>query len=166
MSEAKVKIRRQEPEDATALHDVYAQPKVIWGTLQMPYPSLHGWRTRGAEEPKNMVRLVACVDDHVVGNLALWTMANTRRRHAGELAMAVHDDWQGKGCGSALMDAALDLADNWMDLSRVELQVFVDNTNAIKLYERCGFENEGALRNYAFREGRYVDVFAMARLRQ
>lgn len=143
----------------------YSQPRVIWGTLQMPYPSLSAWRTRGAEEPKGMIRLVACVDEHPVGNLAMWTVASLRRRHVGEIAMAVHDDWQGKGCGQALMDAALNLADGWLDLHRLELQVFTDNDRARRLYERCGFGIEGTLKQFAFREGAYIDVFAMARLR-
>jgi hypothetical protein len=41
--------------------------------------------------------------------------------------MAVHDDWQGKGVGAALMEAALDLADNWLNLTQVELNVYTDN---------------------------------------
>ncbi len=79
--------------------------------------------------------------------------------------MGVHDDWQGKGCGSALLEAALDLADNWMDLRRIELQVFADNEPGRRLYERFGFEIEGTLRRFAFRGGEYADVYAMARLR-
>ena len=119
-----IEIRRQEPDDASDLHDVYSQPNVIRGTLQLPHPSLHAWQTRGAEEPKGMIRLVACMDERVVGNIAMWTMTSSRRRHAGQFGMAVHDDWQGKGCGFALLQAVLDFADNWMDLRRIELEVF------------------------------------------
>ncbi len=50
-----------------------------------------------------------------------------RRRHVGEIGMAVRDDLQGRGVGTALMRAALDLADNWLDLARVELTVYTDN---------------------------------------
>jgi len=56
-------------------------------------------------------------------------------------------------------------ADIWMDLRRIELQVFTDNEPGRRLYERCGFEVEGTLRKYAFRGGEYADVYAMARLR-
>ena len=59
----------------------------------------------------------------------------------------------------------MDLADNWLGLRRLELTVFVDNDTAIRLYERSGFVREGVLRAYAFRDGRFVDVLAMARLR-
>ena len=61
--------------------------------------------------------------------------------------------------------AALDLADDWLNLRRIELEVYVDNTPAVRLYERHGFAIEGTLRDYAFRGGGYVDAYAMARLR-
>jgi len=164
MTATNFRIRRQESEDAVALHEVYSQPNVIWGTTMLPHPSLHAWK-KAADEPRGMTRLVACADDLVVGNIALTTAASPRRRHAGEVAMAVHDAWQGKGAGYALLSEALNIADNWMDLRRVELQVYTDNKRGVRLYERCGFEHEGTLKKYAFRDGHYVDVFAMARLR-
>jgi hypothetical protein len=33
-----ITIRRAEPNDAEALNYIYAGPKAIWGTLQLPYP--------------------------------------------------------------------------------------------------------------------------------
>ena len=53
--------------------------------------------------------------------------------------MAVHDDWAGRGVGTALMQAALDLADNWLGLTRVELTVWADNQAALALYRKAGF---------------------------
>lgn len=78
--------------------------------------------------------------------------------------MAVHDDWHGRGIGGAFMRAAVDLADRWLNLSRLELTVYTDNTPAIKLYEKFGFEVEGTLRRYSFRDGAYADAYTMARL--
>lgn len=77
--------------------------------------------------------------------------------------MAVRDDWQGKGVGSALLKAAIDLADNWLNLTRLELEVFTDNEAAVQLYMKFDFEVKGLLREYGFRNGKYVDVYAMAR---
>jgi len=57
------------------------------------------------------------------------------------------------------------IADDWLDLQRIELTVFVDNDRAIALYEKSGFVSEGRFKNYAFRDGHYVDAYAMARLK-
>ena len=79
--------------------------------------------------------------------------------------MAVHDNYQGRGVGSALMAAMLELADNWLGLRRIELEVWADNARAVHLYEKFGFQIEGTGRQYARRAGQLVDAHFMARLK-
>jgi putative acetyltransferase len=161
----KIEVRHAEPADYEAIHMIYTQPKVVWGTLQLPYSSSEKYRVRLAEPAQGAHTLVACIDGEVVGHLNLMTRPDSpRRKHAGGIGMGVHDDWQGKGVGSALMEALIDLADNWLNLTRLELTVYIDNEPAVKLYQKYGFEIEGQLRRYAFRAGQYVDVYHMARL--
>jgi putative acetyltransferase len=159
-------IRRAEPGDYEAVRAVYAGPNAIWGTLQLPYPSLEQWRQRLAEPGEGRFSLVACVEAEVVGQLGLHTLSSPRRRHVGQLGMGVRDDWQGKGVGTALVQAAVDLADKWLNLERLELEVYADNEPAVRLYTKFGFTIEGTLSRFAFRDGRYVDAYAMARLQR
>lgn len=162
-----ITIRRTEPGDYAALHQIFSSPKAVWGTLQVPFPSAEQWRKRLAEPPEGLFSLVACIEQEVVGQLGLQTFpARPRRRHAGQIGMAVRDDWQGQGVGTALMQAAVDLADKWLNLTRLELEVYVDNEAAIRLYEKFGFRIEGTLVDFAFRDGQYVDTYTMARLRK
>lgn len=160
-------IRHTEPGDYEAVYRIFTSPKAIWGTLQLPFPSAEQWRKRLAEPQEGLFSLVAYVEGgEVVGQLGLHTFpSRPRRRHVGQIGMAVRDDWQGKGVGTALMQAAIDLAENWLNLTRLELEVFVDNSPAIRLYEKCGFSIEGTLVDFAFRDGQYVDTYLMARLR-
>ena len=58
----------------------------------------------------------------------------------GSLGMGVHDEYAGRGIGELLMRTALEIADNWLRLTRVELTVYANNERAIRLYERTGFE--------------------------
>ena len=163
-----ITIRRTEPSDYEAVQHIFTGPKAVWGTLQLPFPSAEQWRKRLAEPPEGLFSLVACVDNNeVVGQLDLHTFPNRpRRRHVGQIGMAVRDDWQGKGVGTVLMQAAVDLADKWLNLRRLELEVYIDNGPAIRLYEKFGFTIEGTLVDYAFRDGHYVDTYRMARLRK
>jgi putative acetyltransferase len=87
-----------------------------------------------------------------------------KRRHACAIGITVIGHAQGKGVVSALMKAMTDYAEPWTTFLRIELTVFADNTNAIALYKKFGFEQEGLLRNYILRNGRFEDVNAMARL--
>ena len=65
-----------------------------------------------------------------------------------------------------MLAALIDAADNWLNLRRLELTVYVDNEAAIALYKKFGFIIEGRLRQDAFRAGEFVDSYAMARLRE
>ena len=78
--------------------------------------------------------------------------------------MGVADSFTGRGIGTALLTELLNLSDNWLNILRLELTVFCDNTAAIHLYKKFGFEKEGMMRAHAFSNGQYVESYAMARL--
>jgi L-phenylalanine/L-methionine N-acetyltransferase len=162
----KIEIRHAEPEDYNALHTIYTGPKVVWGTLQLPFSPAEKQRKRLAEPRDGSYVLVASVEGEVIGHLHLETFPNSpRRKHVGHIGMGVHDVWQGKGIGTALMEAALDFADNWLNLSRLELSVYTDNQPGIHLYQKFGFEIEGQSKQFAFRDGQYIDVYFMGRIK-
>ena len=82
-----------------------------WGTLQLPFPSAEMWRKRLTETSEGTFRLVACLELELVGQLDVHTFPNRpRRRHVGQIGMAVRDEFQGKGVGTALLQAAVDLS--------------------------------------------------------
>ena len=108
--------------------------------------------------------MVATIDHEIVGNIGFTSIQRPRRKHVGGFGMAVKENHEGKGVGSALLAAVTDLADNWLDLKRLELTVYTDNKAAIALYEKFGFMIEGEARAFAFRNGRYVDAYYMARV--
>lgn len=161
---SKIEVRAAELSDVEALTRIYADRSAYSQTLQLPFQSLEVWRKRLTHNDDTQHSLVATVAGEVVGNLGLTRFTRPRRAHVGEIGMGVRDDWQGKGVGSALMNAALDLADNWLGIRRLELHVHADNARAIALYRKFGFELEGTHRAYAVRNGVYVDSLSMARL--
>ncbi|EQB8880449.1 GNAT family N-acetyltransferase [Vibrio cholerae] len=159
-----VEVRRAEPSDAKAIKGIYECPNAYTGTLQLPLPSSDMWEKRFQNIPEHVYAYVAVMDGEVVGNLGFELCTNPRRRHAGTFGMGVKDDVQGLGVGSALLKTVIDLADNWLNVKRIELTVYVDNERAINLYKKFGFVIEGESKAYAFRNGSYVDVYHMARV--
>jgi putative acetyltransferase len=143
-------------------------PGVQPSLLQTPYTSEQVWQERWSKAPdtnSGELSLLAFDGERLVGSAGLHPVGpQVRRRHAMMLGIGVHPDAHGRGVGSALMDALMRQADDWLGVLRIELTVFADNARAIRLYERFGFEHEGRLRGYALRDGRYVDAFTMARL--
>jgi len=167
MESMMISIRHAEPADAEALHRILSEHAVCRQTLQIPYPP-----TRNQQQfLEKMVGgddflLVASVSEEVVGSLGLHIQKPIRCRHIGRLGMTVRSDWQRKGVGTALINAAIDMADNWLNLKRLELDVWTDNKAAIALYKKAGFAIEGTHRCRAFRDGQYIDAYSMARIRE
>ncbi|WHA42147.1 GNAT family N-acetyltransferase [Agrobacterium larrymoorei] len=157
-------IRASRPSDAEAITTLVNLPNYRWGTLRLPFQTLEETSRRWTSGMSNITGLVAEQEGALIGDLGL-TRYCGRRVHTASIGMGVHDDHAGKGVGSALLAAAIDLAENWMALTRIELTVYTDNLAALALYRKFGFEVEGTMRKFAFRDGVYVDCFMMARLR-
>jgi len=160
-----IRIRAMNSADWRDLYEIWSDPRVCWGTLQMPFQSEDDVRKKVENPPEGMYRLVAEVDGRVVGATVLHLAQAPRRRHTASCGISVHPDHWNRGVGSALIAAVVDLADKWLNLKRVELDVYADNAAAIHLYEKFGFVIEGTKRAYAFREGEYVDTHIMARIK-
>jgi len=158
-------VRAAEPSDIEAIHAILRCPGVVANTLQLPWRPLAYTRERFGQPDANKHALVAVVGERVVGQLDLEVQHGPRRRDVGKFGMAVHDDFHNQGVGSALMAAMLELADGWLGLRRLELEVWADNPAAIHLYEKFGFVIEGTGRQFGRRNGKLIDAHYMARLR-
>ncbi|MBB3540713.1 MULTISPECIES: GNAT family N-acetyltransferase [unclassified Rhizobium] len=159
-----VTIRAMRASDIEAVTAMLNLPGFRHGTLRLPYQSVEETRKRFESMPQGNVSIVAEVDGVPIGDAHLMRLLG-RRSHAASIGMGVHDNFTGKGVGSALMQALVDTADNWLDIKRLELTVYTDNAAALALYKKFGFETEGLLKSFGFRDGAYVDAYTMARVR-
>ncbi|WP_026868590.1 GNAT family N-acetyltransferase [Inquilinus limosus] len=157
-------LRASRATDAPGIAELHNQPRFRWGTLRPPFPTMETVQKWLADRSPDDVHIVAEAEGRIIGDAGLHR-GKGRRAHSAAIGMGVHDDFAGRGVGSALMAALIDTADNWLDLKRLELTVWTDNEPALALYRKFGFVEEGRLRAYAYRDGAYVDALAMARLR-
>ncbi|CDZ25659.1 GNAT family N-acetyltransferase [Neorhizobium galegae] len=157
-------IRARTPADAPDIAALHNLPGYRYGTLRTPHHRPEEIRKGIENQSANFISLVAVLKDRIVGDVGMTHYAN-RRAHAGSIGMGVHDAYTGRGIGRALIGEILATADRWLDLKRIELTVYTDNETAIRLYERNGFVKEGHFKQFAFRDGEYVDAYSMARFR-
>ena len=83
--------------------------------------------------------------------------------HVGVLGMGLLPQFRRQGLGGRLIRQALAAAREF-GLRRVELTVREDNTNAIALYRKVGFEIEGVQRNAIQLDDSYENQVLMALL--
>jgi putative acetyltransferase len=155
-------VRHAEPRDAEPLRQINAHTEVYHDTLQIPHPSMEMWEERLKPRPGRR-HLVACIDDVVAGHLVVDVEQNPRRSHVATFGISVSSEFRGRSVGSAMVREMVNLCDNWLRIERIELTVFVDNAPALELYRKFGFEIEGTGKQYALRNGEYVDAYFMAR---
>ncbi|HYW57621.1 MAG TPA: GNAT family N-acetyltransferase [Polaromonas sp.] len=162
---ADILIRAAEPGDATAISALLGQIGTFEGTLQLPDMPVASRLEAYQRVDAQGCRLVALSAGEVIGFAGLHVQhPSLRRSHVRSLAIALSPQGQGRGIGKMLMTRALDWADNWSGVLRIELMVQADNDRAIALYRGLGFVEEGRHKGYALKGGCYIDSLSMARL--
>lgn len=159
-----ITIRHLEPADIPQVHALFSEPHAYSDTLQLPFQPVAAWEKKLDCSRPGAVCLVALRGGEIVGQLGLENFQSPRRRHVATFGMGVKAADQGTGVGSALVAAAIEICEKWMNVSRIEVEVYTDNEAAVGLYRKHGFVIEGTCRNYAFRNGRYVNAHVMARV--
>jgi UDP-4-amino-4,6-dideoxy-N-acetyl-beta-L-altrosamine N-acetyltransferase len=82
-------------------------------------------------------------------------------RHA-EFAIFITET---RGIGHEATSQTLNFAFKDLGLERVWLKVIVTNIAAIKLYQKCGFIEEGVMRKSVFKNGQFLDQTIMSILK-
>ena len=166
-----ITIRPARPEDAAQIiayaRRVFAEPGINLITMADEFNPTTESEARMISEMNratNSLCLVAEDDGRIVGQLMLQGGKRRNVRHAATLGITVGREHRGQGVGRRLMEYAIDWARAGGVVTRIELNVFVRNSNAIRLYESCGFVVEGRRRRSIHRDGEYMDDLVMALL--
>lgn len=166
-----VRLRALERADAERAHRWINDGQVRQFLHGMRYPISVEDEERWIEGATNssFSRVVLAIETRKngchIGNVELRGMSAEDRR--GELGIVIGDkDYWGKGYGTDAIVTLLGFAFDVMNLHRVWLTTGEDNPRAIACYRRCGFREEGRLRQDRYLGGRYWDTIVMGVLRE
>lgn len=159
-------IRPTKLSDAQGNNDLRTMVGVMENIMGIPSERVANSENFIANMGSNVHHFVAIEKSSglLIGSAGLHVSTLGRSRNNGEIGIMVHADYQSKGIGRALMEALLDVADNYLMLHRVELEVYKDNEKAIKLYKSLGFQMEGEKRDAVIRNGEYTNIYVMGRI--
>jgi len=96
---------------------------------------------------------------YVFGNI----FTANRKKHCMYLAIAILQEYTGKGYGAKLMNS-LEKQAVENGINRLELEVSEKNKGAISLYQKIGFEIEGVKRRAFLVNGNYEDELIMGKI--
>ncbi|HBY19347.1 MAG: GCN5-like N-acetyltransferase [Marinimicrobia bacterium 46_43] len=77
-----------------------------------------------------------------------------------------HKASRSKGYGTESTQLIMDYAFQTLNLNRIQLHVNSENTPAVHIYQKLGFEIEGTLRQAMYHGGKYCDFYVMGKIRE
>jgi len=115
-----------------------------------------------AQNNDGNILLVAEINKRIVGLGGLQKGSKQRISHIASFHISVHKRYRRNGIATALLEAAIQQAQKESLIEKIELEVFANNTGAIKLYKKMGFIEEGRkIREIKIGAGSYVDSVLM-----
>jgi RimJ/RimL family protein N-acetyltransferase len=109
----------------------------------------------------NAILLVATLDEKIVGNLSFRAGSSKKFRHVGEFGVQVLKDYWNLGIGKELIKCLINWAKENKSIYKISLKVRADNQNAIHVYKKLGFKEEGILRGEMMCDGELYDLIYM-----
>ncbi|HJP71984.1 MAG TPA: GNAT family protein [Candidatus Limnocylindria bacterium] len=100
-------------------------------------------------------------DERPIGEIMLADV--DRRNGSAEVGIFIGepDEW-GKGYGTDAINALVDFGFAELRLERIWLEVWTENSRAIRSYEKAGFVHEGTIRNDRYEFGRLTSGHIMS----
>ncbi|ASS77108.1 hypothetical protein CIG75_04080 [Tumebacillus algifaecis] len=109
----------------------------------------------------NKIFLIGLIDGEIASVLNFVGGQRQRVRHAGEFGLTVRESFWGLGVGTQMMTLLIDWAKSTGIIRRINLIVRADNRNAIQLYQKFGFAEEGVKRRNFLIDGVFYDSLYM-----
>jgi RimJ/RimL family protein N-acetyltransferase len=162
-----ITVRAAADGDADSLHAYLAaltaeQLPVLFARAQAPTRERVAEMIARNTSDQRYLLLVAIEDGRVVGMLDFFGKPLAQQHHVGGFGMTVDRGWRGRGIGTRLLRSLLAWAAQ-RGYRRIELEVFANNPDAIRLYEREGVVPEGRRRGAIVVDGAEIDLVLMAR---
>lgn len=161
----RVRLRALLREDSALLYEWINQRELV--ILNAPYHPVseldhESWLESMLKKRFDLVIFVIedIASEQAIGSCQLFNI-NWRHRSA-ELQIRIGDQrFQNQGLGSEAIQLLCRFGFDDLNLHRIYLSVFKNNERAIGAYRKCGFAEEGVMREAAFIDGQWLDVALM-----
>ena len=98
--------------------------------------------------------------DRHIGNIGLHRI-DFIHRHADVGIILGEKDYWNKGFASQSIQAIVKYAIGTLNLHRLTAYVMKENAGSLKAFTKAGFVEEGCMKEYYYKNGRYLDVYVL-----
>lgn len=118
-----------------------------------------------ANPPADVLEFIIAVNERPIGDIDLFHIED--RNRCAMVGMGIwHAADRGHGYGLDALRTLCRWAFDHYNLHRIELSADPNNTPAIRIYEKCGFQREGISRLRHFEDSAWHDELRMGLLRE
>jgi RimJ/RimL family protein N-acetyltransferase len=109
----------------------------------------------------NTLMILGVIEGLIVSVAQISSSNRKRIGHNSELSISVLKEYWGNGIGNVVMEELIRFAKEHPVIRNVSLGVKADNSKAIKLYEKYGFQRVGIHKDYFNINGTFYDEILM-----
>jgi RimJ/RimL family protein N-acetyltransferase len=165
-----INLRPREMSDLERMHRWINDREVtryLGARYQMSLLAEENWLKEHISKPLAYDRVAFCIetkDGATIGSIDFHAMSPEERKARLGVMIGEKEYWS-KGYGTDAMLTFLRFGFDEMNLNRIDLTVFDGNERAKACYRKCGFVEEGRLRQDRYSRGAYSDTLIMGILR-
>lgn len=163
----KFKLRPFSIEDANAFHlGINTQKISDDTTITIPWnlDSIIWWigfiKKAESRMPLSEQHFVIEIDGNLAGSIGIINIDG----HKCEIGYWLMQEYSGKGIMTKVVELVSDYAFNTLHLKRLFAPVLTHNKASARLLQKNGFEEEGLLKSFYLKDGKYIDAFCYAKV--
>jgi RimJ/RimL family protein N-acetyltransferase len=164
-----VLLRAIEKEDLKSLH--------LWANNESIQLMLGGWHfPTNMNDQNKWFETLSCnslnqrfiVENETNKSIGMANIVNINFKDGNaEIGLLLDPEFQGQGYGKKIIDAISDYSFYQLRLNRLETTIISINQPSLKLFlNKCGWKQEGILRNWYYRNGIYIDKIILSILKE
>lgn len=113
------------------------------------------------EESTNLRKALSIINEKNVLVGFITYKESSYCKNAYSIGITIGSRYWNRGYGKDSIRVLLKYLFEDLGAIRVELEVMKSNLRAINCYKKCGFKEEGILRNKCYIDGEYIDIIIM-----
>lgn len=169
-SHPKVHLRLLEERDLTFLRDLANDPGVRENVVGWDWPlsdaGQTAWFLRNSSDSSTKRFIIESDSGSSIGLTGFWNIDWRNRTAEVAIKLGGNSKVRGHGYGVSAIKAIMDFGFNDAEFNRLYASILATNQRSIATFvAKCGWVEEGRLRQHIWRKGEYVDLVQIGIMR-